>query len=130
MPVSKKRIAGVGVSIGLFAMAGLMIGTASGAFTGVSLTEPVDKLATGPTRVPVGAAFFDPFGLSPTAVGLPPDAAIILPAIPVAVELFGVTLSVSGMTMSDISIGGGAAFGLLVGLYYVLVFAYEDYRDG
>lgn len=128
MPLSKKRLAGVAVSTGLFAMFGLWVGTFVGAFVGVSLGEPVDALATGPTPVPL-SELLAPLGVTSDDVGLPGDATVWLPGIPVTVEVLGVRLSVSGLSLANVSIGGGALLGLFVGLYYLADIAYEEFKD-
>lgn len=125
MSVSKKRLAGVAASMVLFAMFGLVFGQLVVGFTGVGFDDPVRGLATGPTIVAL-APIFEPFGLTAEVIGLAPDTAVILPGVGVTIQLLGVTLSVAEFSLAQVSMGGGALVGLVVGLYYVVVFAYED----
>lgn len=110
MVMTHKRMVGVAVSMLLFAMFGVFVGQIVVALGGVGFTEPVDGLVTGPTPMPVVFT----------------DVVVTLPGVVLTHELFGVTLSLSGYTLAQVSIGGGAAFGFLVGAYYLVVFAYED----
>lgn len=127
--LERKHAAGIAVSMVLFGFFGLLLGNFAVVFTGLAYEDPVDGLATGPTPVAVSDVL-TPFGLTMQDIGLSPDTAVILPGIPVTVEWFGVTLSVSGLTLAQLFGGGGAFVGFLIGLYYAVVFAYEQGDEG
>lgn len=126
--LEKKHIAGIGVSVMIFGSFGLMLGAIAAAFTGVALEDPIDRLATGPTPIPI-ADITTPFGLSPQDIGLAADAAFVLPGIPVTVEIAGITLSVSEYPLADISGYGGVVFGFLIGLYYAIDIAWSQRKN-
>lgn len=119
---------GLVASVVLFAMFGLFVGQLVVGLAGVGFEDPIDGIATGPTPV-FATEVLDPFGLTPAAVGLRTDSKVVLPAIPVTVTVLGVTMSVSGYQMGQVIMGGGAAVGFLVGVSYLIVFAYEDYKE-
>lgn len=125
MLVPKKRLVGLAASMTLFAMFGLVVGQLVVGLAGVGFEDPIDALATGPTPV-FATEVLAPFDLTPKDVGLQADSKVVLPAIPVTVTGLGVTVSVSGYQVAQVTMGGGAAFGFLVGTYYLVVFAYED----
>lgn len=108
--IPRKRLVGVAASMLLFAMFGVFAGQIVVALGGVGFTDTVDGLVTGPTPVPIVFT----------------DHVVTLPAVVITHEVFGLTLSLSGFSLAQVSIGGGAALGLLVGVYYLMVFAYED----
>lgn len=126
MPVSRKRLVGVAASMLLFAMFGLFVGQLVVGLTGVGFDQPVADLATGTTAIPL-ANVFEPFGVTAEVVGIDPDTTVILPGVPVQLAIFGRHLSIAEFTLAQVSMGGGALVGLLVGLYYVAVYAYEDF---
>lgn len=127
--VNKKRLAGIGVAIGLFYLFGAVIGLFTVAFTGIGMNEPFTKLVTGPTPIHVGDEVLAPFGVAPTDIGLAPNTAIVLPAVPAVIRMFGFTLSFEGFTIADVFGGGGGIVGFVVGSYYYIVFAYQDYKE-
>ena len=45
---------------------------------------------------------------------------VVLPGIPISVNLFGIVLSLSGLTVAQVSSGCGMVFGFLVGSYYAV----------
>lgn len=104
----------------IFGMFGLLtVGGTVSVYAGVDINGPIEALATGPTSLPV-ADLTAPFGLTPEAIGVPAGAIVVLPAVPVTVEVFGVTLSASGLTVAQVSGGGGLIVGFFVGLYYLI----------
>lgn len=109
--LKRKHLVGVGVSVVLFAMFGLFIGQLFGvALGGVGFDQAVDGFETGPTEMPI-------YGT---------DRVVTLPAVEVTHRVFGVTVSLSGFTVAEVSMGGGAVFGFLVGLYYAVTIAREQ----
>ena len=111
--LAKRHLAGIAASMALFAMFGVFVGQLLGvALGGVGFEEPVDGFETGPTTVGVYAT----------------DYEVTLPAVEVTREVMGVTVSLSGFTVAEVSIGGGAVVGFLVGLYYAIVIPWEDRR--
>lgn len=110
----KRHLAGIAASVALFAMFGLFLGQLLGvALGGVGFQEPVDGFETGPTTFQVYATEYQ----------------VTLPGVEVTHEIFGVTLSLSGFTVAEVSMGGGAVLGLLVGSYYAIVIPYENRRS-
>ena len=111
--LEKRHLAGIAASMALFAMFGIFVGQLLRvALGGVGFQEPVDSFETGPTTVEIYAT----------------DYLVTLPAVEVTHEVLGVTLSLSGVTVAEVSVGGGAVFGLLVGLYYAIVIPWENRR--
>lgn len=126
--LTKKHLVGIGVSMGLFGVFGLMLGGICAGIAGLALQDPIDRIATGPTARPL-SGLTEPFGVTPAALGLAPDATVVLPGIPVNVDLFGVPLSLSGLSVAQVSGGGGMLLGLLVGSYYAVDIAREQRAD-
>ena len=117
--LTKKHLVGIGVSMALFGLLGIMVGGISAGIAGLALQDPIDLVATGPTARPL-SGLTTPFGVTPAALGLAPDAMVVLPGIPISVNLFGIVLSLSGLTVAQVSSGGGMVFGFFVGSYYAV----------
>lgn len=123
--LDKKHVVGIGASMALSGTFGLMIGGVVGVFAAVPFQAPIDGLATGPTPIPV-SQLTTPLGFTPAVIGLPSNPSLVLPGIPVTVDIFGVVLSVSGFTLAEVSGGGGMVFGFFLGLYYAIDIAREQ----
>lgn len=126
--LNKKHLVGIAVSMALFGVSGLMVGGMTAVYAGLSYNAPIDGIATGPTPVAL-SELTTPFGFTPTVFGLAPDAALVLPGIPVAVTVFGVALSLSGLTVAEVFGGGGSVLGFLVGLYYAVDIVLEQRQE-
>lgn len=126
--LNHKHLVGIAAAAGIFGMFGLMIGNVVAAFTGVVYGDPIQKLATGETLIPI-ADITNPLGATPQDIGLAADTALVLPGIPVSVEIGGMSLSVAGMTLAQVTGGGGALFGAILGLYYALDIAWEQRKE-
>lgn len=127
--LKKRHLVGIAVSMAIFGMFGLLTFGGTGAvYAGVDINGPFEALATGPTPIPA-ADITSPFGVPPEDIGLPSDAVIVLPAVPVTVEVVGVTLSLAGFTIAEVSGGGGMLVGFVVGLYYAIDIAREQRED-
>lgn len=111
--LKKRHLAGIAAAVALFAMFGVFVGQLLGvALGGVGFEEPVDGFETGPTT----------FGVYAT------EHEVTLPAVEVSHVVMGVVVSLSGFTVAEVSMGGGAALGLLVGSYYAIVIPSENRR--
>lgn len=120
MKFEKQYLAGIAASVAVFGFFGLiMVGGTVAAYAGISMTSPIEALATGPTVLAV-ADLTTPFGLTPADVGLAPDTTVVLPAFPVTVTVVGITVSMAGLTVAEVFGTGGMLVGFLVGVYFVL----------
>lgn len=117
-----KHILGLGVSMALFSAFGMMAGIYVVAWTGVSMSDPIGKLATGPTTIPL-MEVTGPFGLTPGDLFLPQS--ITLPGIAREMLQFtfgGYTILDLGllMTLGQASATLGLMLGAAVGIWYLI----------
>lgn len=126
--ITKSHLVGIAASMGLFGLFGIFLGNLTVVFAGLGFDDPVADLATGSTALPV-SDITEPFGLAPTDIGLSETAAIVLPGIPVTFSIAGESIGVGDLTVAQVFGGGGAVFGLLLGIYYAIDIAREQRRE-